>query len=269
MIRPRNRLVRLLGYVSEPATTGLLREQNTTAQLTNHGGCSPAAAGRIRVLVVEPRCIYAAAMAKYLGGQQFAVEIAHSETSALKLLRDADPDVVMVGMGPHPRSVELFDRLREQCGPPLVAVTDMEIASSTMAAEPISDQLVIRIRRALRRSVSGTADVRRRRSLDGNPVRTHTITALDVDLAARRVLVDGHPVALTRTEFEVLALLFARPGEVVSRRALQNELWGHSWTGNRYTLDMHVGNLRRKLGDDPQAPRYVQTVRGVGYRLGL
>lgn len=239
------------------------------AELTHHGGRSPAPAGRIRVLVVEPRCIHAAAMAKYLGGQQFAVEIAHSEASALKLLRDTDPDVVTVGVGPHPRSVELYDRLREQCVPPLVTVTDMEIAASTMAAEPMFDQLVTRIRRALRSSLSGNAGVRHRRSFSGNPARHHAITALDVDLAARRVLVDGHSVALTRTEFEVLALLFARPGEVVSRRALQNELWGLSWTGNRYTLDMHVGNLRRKLRDDPQAPRYVQTVRGVGYRLVL
>lgn len=226
------------------------------------------APGRIRVLLVEPRHIYGAAIAKCLGDQQFAVEVADSEACALELLWNTDPDVVVVCVGTHPRGIKLLDRLREESTLPLIAVTDAEMAAPATPRHPsIFDGLTTRIRNALRPSRIGDPVTNRW----SNPVeaRNGTVGALDVDLAARRVLVNGQPVALTRTEFQVLAMLFARPGEVVSRRELQDQLWGLSWTGNRYTLDMHVGNLRRKLRDDAGAPRYVITVRGVGYRLGI
>ena len=220
------------------------------------------------MLLVEPRDIYAAAIAQYLGDQQFAVEVADSESRALELLWGTDPDVVMVCVGSHHRGIELLDRLREESTLPLIAVTDGEMAAPHNPRHPsIFDGLMIRIRNALRPSHIADAVPSR----CSNPVgaRHLAVGALDVDLAARRVLVNSQPVALTRTEFEVLAMLFVRPGEVVSRRELQDQLWGLSWTGNRYTLDMHVGNLRRKLSDDAGAPRYVITVRGVGYRLGV
>lgn len=217
------------------------------------------------MLLVEPRRIYAAAIAKYLDDQQFAVEVAHSEAGALELLRDTDPDVVVVCVGTHRRGVELLDRLRAVCDPHLIVVTDADVAAATAGHPVVFDGVVTRIRTALRTSIS--SDVVTRRSGDGEPYH-RTVGDLDVDLAARRVLLHGQPVGLTRTEFQVLTLLSARPGEVVSRRHLQDQLWGLSWVGNRYTLDVHIGNLRRKLGDDPSAPRYVLTVRGVGYRLG-
>ncbi len=220
------------------------------------------AAGRIRVLIVEPRRIYAGAIAGHLGHHQFAVDIAHSEACALKLLRDIDPDVVLMCVGSEHASVEVFDRLRGVCTPPLIAVTDAEEVAS--AAPAVIDKLVTQIRRALRTSDSGETGSRRQL----NPRVDKAVGDLNIDVAARRVSVQGRSVTLTRIEFGVLALLLARSGEVVSRRELQDALWGVSWSGNRYTLDMHVGNLRRKLGDDPTAPRYVRTVRGVGYQLG-
>jgi DNA-binding response OmpR family regulator len=73
---------------------------------------------------------------------------------------------------------------------------------------------------------------------------------------------------LTRTEFDVLAALSSRPGVVLSRRQLLELVWGDSWVGNDNIVDVHVGHLRRKLGDNPSLPRYVTTVRGVGYRMG-
>lgn len=244
---------------------------DTTTELTRrggHGSAPPVAAGRIRLLLVEPRGMYAAAIAKCLGDQQFAVEVADSEARALELLWATDPDVVVVCVGSHHRGVELLDRLREESTLPLIVVTDAEMAAPiTQRHPPIVDGLIPRIRNALRPSRFGDAVTNRWSTPVG--ARHRAVGALDVDLAARRVLIDGQPVALTRTEFEVLAMLFARPGEVVSRRELQDQLWGLSWTGNRYTLDMHVGNLRRKLSDDAGAPRYVITVRGVGYRLGI
>ena len=73
---------------------------------------------------------------------------------------------------------------------------------------------------------------------------------------------------LTRTEFDVLAALSSRPGVVLHRRQLIEIVWGESWVGNEHLVDVHVAHLRAKLGDDPAAPRYVATVRGVGYRMG-
>jgi DNA-binding response OmpR family regulator len=91
---------------------------------------------------------------------------------------------------------------------------------------------------------------------------------LSIDVAGRQVFIDDEPVLLTRTEFDVLAALSSRPGMVFSRRQLLKAVWGDSWVGNEHLVDVHVGHLRRKLGDDPAAPRYVITVRGVGYRMG-
>ena len=91
---------------------------------------------------------------------------------------------------------------------------------------------------------------------------------LRIDVAGREVFIDDEPITLTRTEFDVLAALSARPGVVFSRRQLLDAVWAESWGGNEHLVDVHVGHLRRKLGDDPAAPRYVITVRGVGYRMG-
>jgi len=86
--------------------------------------------------------------------------------------------------------------------------------------------------------------------------------------AGREVHVDGSLVELTRTEFDVLATLAARPRMVFSRRQLIDAVWGDDWYGDEHLVDVHIGHLRRKLGDDADAGRYVRTVRGVGYRMG-
>jgi len=92
--------------------------------------------------------------------------------------------------------------------------------------------------------------------------------ALCINVDGREVHLDGAPIMLTRTEFDVLAALSSRPGVVLSRRQLLELVWGDSWVGNDNIVDVHVGHLRRKLGDNPSLPRYVTTVRGVGYRMG-
>ncbi|GAA3134764.1 hypothetical protein GCM10020255_009490 [Rhodococcus baikonurensis] len=95
-----------------------------------------------------------------------------------------------------------------------------------------------------------------------------TFGVLRIDVAGREVWVDEKPVLLTRTEFDVLAVLAARPGMAFSRRQLIEAVWGPAWTGNDHLVDVHIGHLRRKLGDDPASPSYVNTVRGIGYRMG-
>jgi two-component system, OmpR family, response regulator RegX3 len=93
------------------------------------------------------------------------------------------------------------------------------------------------------------------------------IGGLDLDAAARTASLDGEPLELTRKEFDVLALLMSNAGAVVSRERLIDEVWDVNWFGSTKTLDVHVSGLRKKLGDDPADPRYLHTVRGVGFRF--
>jgi DNA-binding response OmpR family regulator len=91
---------------------------------------------------------------------------------------------------------------------------------------------------------------------------------LTIDPDARDVRVGGEKVELTRIEFDLLAALSERPKLVLSRAQLLERIWGENWYGDDHIVDVHMSSLRRKIGGDPAAPRYVRTVRGVGYRLG-
>jgi DNA-binding response OmpR family regulator len=92
------------------------------------------------------------------------------------------------------------------------------------------------------------------------------VPGLDVDVSRRLARIDGQPVALTRTEFDILAALAREPGRVADRAGLLASVWGPGYDDD-HLVDVHVANLRRKLGDNPEHPRFVETVRGVGYRL--
>jgi DNA-binding response OmpR family regulator len=91
------------------------------------------------------------------------------------------------------------------------------------------------------------------------------IGGLHLDLAARTVELDGHAIDLTRTEFDLLALLARQPGTVFGREAILPALWGAEWIGNSHATDVHIAHIRQKLG--VAGRRYVQTVHGVGYRI--
>jgi DNA-binding response OmpR family regulator len=119
-----------------------------------------------------------------------------------------------------------------------------------------SAQLDARVRAVLRRSGAG-------RERPG----TLTVGGLTIDLSGRRVHLDGTEVELTPREFDLLAHLAERPGEVVTKRDLLVEVWRQPWGGSDKTVDVHLSWVRRKLGETAAAPRYLTTVRGVGVRL--
>jgi DNA-binding response OmpR family regulator len=139
-------------------------------------------------------------------------------------------------------------------------VTGLNLGADDYIVKPFSPrELVARVEAVLRRA-TGTAPAAAV-TLDGG--------RLAIDRDSREVTVDGASVELTRSEFDLLYALASRPGRVYSRFELISKVQGYDYEGYERTIDAHVKNLRRKLGDDPRHPTYVLTVTGVGYKLGV
>jgi DNA-binding response OmpR family regulator len=96
---------------------------------------------------------------------------------------------------------------------------------------------------------------------------TITVGALTIDTEARTAAVDDDDIDLTRTEFDLLAAMASRPRAALTRRQLIDAVWGPGWYGDEHVVDVHVGHLRTKLGDDANDPRFIRTVRGIGYGM--
>jgi two-component system, OmpR family, response regulator RegX3 len=138
-------------------------------------------------------------------------------------------------------------------------VAGLELGADDYIVKPFSArEVVARIRAVLRRAS------RESEAAAGGPLE---LGDLRLDTAAHSFTRAGEPVELTRKEFQLLELLMRNAGVVVTRERLLDEVWDVSWFGSTKTLDVHVGSLRKKLGDDTAAPRYLHTVRGVGFRF--
>ena len=233
----------------------------------------------VRALVVDDEPSLVRVVSGYLEREGFVVRAAGDGESALELAREVEPDVVVLDLGlPGIDGVETCRRLRTFTDCYVVMLTaradevDMLIGLAVGAddylTKPFSPrELTARIRTLLRRP-------RGRQASDVLPPATgwapspRVVGDLAIDPEAREVSVAGHPVVLTRTEFDLLAVLSSRPRTVFSRRQLIEQVWGADWIGDEHLVDIHLGHVRRKLGDDPGASRFVVTVRGVGYRMG-
>jgi DNA-binding response OmpR family regulator len=171
-------------------------------------------------------------------------------------------DLILLDLGlPDIDGVELCRLLRERADVPVIIITArssiparveaLDAGADDYLVKPFGfDELLARMRAVLRRS-------------GADPVTTITVRDLTVDLAGRRVLVDGEPVALTGKEFDILACLALEPGRVVSREEIFDRVWDEHWYGPRKVLDVHLAALRRKLGDAAA----IETVYGRGFRL--
>jgi DNA-binding response OmpR family regulator len=157
--------------------------------------------------------------------------------------------------------------LRRESAIPIVMVTargtetdrivGLELGADDYVVKPFSAaEVAARIRAVLRRGAMARSD-------DG----VMHIDGLEIDRGARRVFVDSAEVELTRKEFDLLARLARDTGHVVTREDLMSDVWDVNWFGSTKTLDVHIAWLRAKLGDDPANPRFIHTVRGVGFRL--
>jgi two-component system KDP operon response regulator KdpE len=194
----------------------------------------------------------------------------HSVGTALEALRavvDVQPDVVLLDLGlPDLDGSRILPMLRAVSSVPVLITTarddDDEIVSlldggaDDYLVKPFSaQQLDARIRAVLRRATEPESQ---------GPL---VVGGLSVDLLTRQVRLDGEEVTLTPKEFELLALLARRAGEVVSKRDMLADVWQLPYGGSDKTVDVHLSWLRRKLGETAGAPRYLHSVRGVGVRL--
>jgi len=232
-----------------------------------------------RALVVDDELPLAEVVASYLQREQFEAVVATNGLDAIAVARELDPDVVILDLGlPGIDGLEVCRQLRTFSDAYVVMLTarDAEIdtvlgltvGADDYVTKPFSPrELVARIRAMLRRPrvlQTGTtvSDPEHRAAA---PRR---FGALSIDVDAREVHLDDEPILLTRTEFDILEVLSGRPGVVLSRRQLLETVREGPWVGNEHLVDVHIGHLRRKLGDDAAQPRFITTVRGVGYRMG-
>jgi DNA-binding response OmpR family regulator len=224
-----------------------------------------------KVLVVDDEVPLAKVVASYLEREGFAVDLAHDGPSAVEQARSLRPDLIVLDlMLPGFDGVEACRQIRTFTDAYVIMLTarddetDKVVALSVGAddyiVKPFSPrELIARTKAMLRRP---------RTPAEPEPVPALHVGGLVVDPDARTVVVDDAPVELTRTEFDILAALAARPKSAFTRRQLIEAVWGGEWYGDEHVVDVHVGHLRRKLGDDANEPRFVRTVRGVGYGMG-
>ena len=220
------------------------------------------------MLLVEDELSIAEPFAAALARNGFEPLIARTAQEALRLGLEQEPDVVLLDLAlPDGDGRDVCRELRRVSDVPIImltargTVTDrvvgLELGADDYVVKPFAvGEVISRIRAVLRRA-RGT----------GAPPPVLSVRDLQLDVAARRVWLSGRELELTRKEFDLLARLARDAGRVVSRETLMSEVWDENWFGSTKTLDVHISGLRRKLGEDPATPAYIQTVRGVGFRL--
>ncbi|MGV8977577.1 MAG: winged helix-turn-helix domain-containing protein [Cellulomonas sp.] len=234
---------------------------------------TPAPRNPARVLVVDDELPLARLVCSYLQRDGFDVQTAADGDLAIERTREWDPAVIVLDLGlPGADGMEVCRAVRTFSDCYIIMLTarveeidklvGLSVGADDYLTKPFSPrELVARVRAMLRRPRQSDADP------DVEPAAI-TFGPLTIDVPGREVHLAGALVELTRTEFDVLAALAARPRMVFSRRQLIEAVWGESWVGDEHLVDVHIGHVRRKLGDTSSPPVFIKTVRGVGYRMG-
>jgi len=222
------------------------------------------------VLIVEDESSITEPLAESLGRDGFETKVAATAAEALELASRIQPDLVLLDvMLPDGSGFDVCRELRQRSQVPIIMLTargeeadrvvGLELGADDYIVKPFSAREVgARIRAVLRRTDSPS------RPDDDKPIE---IGDLRLDPAKREVTRSGEVLELSRKEFELLQLLMRSAGSVVTRERAIDEVWDTNWFGSTKTLDVHVSGLRRKLGDDSSEPRFLHTVRGVGFRF--
>jgi two-component system, OmpR family, response regulator RegX3 len=230
--------------------------------------------GRRTILMVEDEESITVPLAEALAREGFDTEVAGTVAEALELAGKVAPDLVLLDvMLPDGSGYDVCRELRRESSVPIIMLTargeetdkvvGLELGADDYIVKPFSArEVAARIRAVLRRAGEAPAPP----SKDTGDAALQ-VGDLRLDPSRRSASLDGAELDLTRKEFELLELLMREAGSVITRERLIDEVWDVNWFGSTKTLDVHVSGLRRKLGDDPSSPRYLHTVRGVGFRF--
>ena len=224
---------------------------------------------RRRILLIEDEESISEPLAAALGREGFDVVVAATAAQGRERFHADGADLVLLDvMLPDGDGKDVLREIRNASRTPVIMVTargeelervlGLELGADDYVTKPFSAaELAARVRAVLRRvDVPGSPE---ESVLEVGDVR--------MELDRHEVKIGEEPVELTVKEFEVLRMLLESAGKVVRREQLIREVWDTSWFGSTKTLDVHVSALRKKLGDDPSTPRFIHTVRGVGFRF--
>jgi len=223
------------------------------------------------ILLVEDEAAIAAFVQTALEREGFTVEVVEDGRQALARVSQSPPDLIVLDlMLPGVNGLEVCRAVRQMpTYVPIIMLTardedvdkvvGLELGADDYITKPFNTrELIARVRAVLR--------LARSRATMGEPNRLR-IGRLEIDLDGRTVIVDGNLVSLTPKEFDLLVLLASHPGRVFGRETLLEKVWGYDYLGDSRTVDVHVQRLRRKLEEDPHHPRYLLTVRSIGYKF--
>ncbi len=224
----------------------------------------------VTIVVVDDEQPLVALISRYLEREGYRVHPAHDGWEAVEVIKAVEPDVVVLDlMLPGIDGLEVARRVREHSDAYIVMLTarsdevdrivGLRVGADDYVTKPFSpNELVARIQAMLRRP---------RRSEPSSDAQVRRFADLTIDPAAREVTRAGEPVELTRLEFDLLDTLTGRPRMVFSRDQLLERVWGSAAYRDDHVVAVHMANLRRKLGDTGDEPRYIRTVRGIGYGM--
>jgi two-component system, OmpR family, response regulator RegX3 len=227
---------------------------------------------RPKVLFVEDETSISGPFSKALAREGFEPHVAGTAKRALELAEQIEPDIVLLDLTlPDGDGRDICRELRRRSSVPIVMLTargtetdrivGLELGADDYVVKPFSGaEVIARIRAVLRRTGART-------DTPAAPAEPVTVGELALDPGARRARLKGEELQLSRNEFDLLAELLAHAGRVVTREDLMSRVWDENWFGSTKTLDVHIRWLRQKLGDTPENPRYLHTVRGVGFRF--
>ncbi len=222
---------------------------------------------RGRILVVDDDAALAEMLGIVLRGEGFEPVFCGDGSTAIDAFRAAKPDVVLLDlMLPGMDGIDVCRAIRAESGTPIVMLTaksdtvdvvvGLESGADDYIVKPFKPkELVARIRARIRRT-------------DDVGARVLTISDLTIDISGHTVRRGNDVLTLTPLEFDLLACLAKRPGQVFTREALLQEVWGYRHAADTRLVNVHVQRLRAKIEHDPEAPEIVLTVRGVGYKAG-
>jgi two-component system, OmpR family, response regulator RegX3 len=232
------------------------------------------ASGRRTILLVEDEPAIAEPLAETLTREGFHLEVAGTAAGAVEAAGRVRPDLILLDlMLPDGSGFDVCREVRRDSQVPIIMLTargdeadrviGLELGADDYVVKPFSArEVTARVRAVLRRTATAAAPAG---ASDANvPVE---VSDVRLDPGTRSVTKAGAALEVTRKEFDLLALLMRSAGSVVTRERLIDEVWDVNWFGSTKTLDVHVSGLRKKLGDDPADPRYLHTVRGVGFRF--